>query len=289
MKISVLRTPLGRKEADFVSAFKPTYPDVFSWYEKKQQEDLVQDLYITNQDGLKLHAYYIPKNNSVATAILVHGYSGCALQTLPQAYMYSEEFSYNVLMLDLVNHAQSEGHITQMGWKDRIDIIQWIDYILQIQGNDLPIVLHGLSMGGASVLMTAGEKLPSCVKAVIDDSGYTSAYDEFAYEINHKMHIPATPLIQAANLVGRLFLGWSYSEASALKQMSKIQIPVFIIHGDKDVRVPLKCGQQLYEAKTNGYREMWVVPNGEHILAIGQYPDEYKHRVELFLHKAFEF
>lgn len=288
LKISVLHDSIGRREETYRSKLSPTYSELFSWFDSLKEQGCISDLFITNREQLKLHAYYLPCENAKGTAIMVHGYSGCALQTLPHARMYREKFSYNVLMVDLAHHAQSEGKITQMGWKDRLDLLQWMDVLLDRfpETKELPIVLHGLSMGGSTVLMTGGETLPQNVKALIDDSGFTSAYDEFAYEIRHKMHLPPTPFIQAANIVGRLFLGWFYSDASALKQMPKIELPVMIIHGDADVRVLLRDGKRLYEAKSRGEKEMWVVPNGTHIRAIFQYPDEYEQRVANFLSKS---
>ena len=46
--------------------------------------------------------------------------------------------------------------------------------VLARVGEDAEIVLHGLSMGAATVLMVSGERLPEQVKAIIEDCGYTS-------------------------------------------------------------------------------------------------------------------
>ena len=62
-----------------------------------------------------------------------------------------------------------------------MDIIKWINLILSWEPN-ARIVLHGVSMGAATVLMASGEDLPGNVKAVIADCGYTSEWDEFRRE-----------------------------------------------------------------------------------------------------------
>ena len=41
-----------------------------------------------------------------------------------------------------------------MGWLDRLDIISWINWIIE-QDPDAQIVLHGVSMGAATVMMTS--------------------------------------------------------------------------------------------------------------------------------------
>ena len=41
------------------------------------------------------------------------------------------------------------------------------------------IVLHGVSMGAATTMMTTGEDLPENVVLAIEDCGFTSVYDIF--------------------------------------------------------------------------------------------------------------
>lgn len=42
------------------------------------------------------------------------------------------------------------------------------------RGEDVEIVLHGISMGGATALMASGMELPEHVKGIISDCGFTS-------------------------------------------------------------------------------------------------------------------
>ena len=73
---------------------------------------------------------------------------------------------YNILAVDARAHGDSEGTKIGMGWPERMDIIKWINLILSWEPN-ARIVLHGVSMGAATVLMASGEDLPGNVKAVI--------------------------------------------------------------------------------------------------------------------------
>ena len=65
-----------------------------------------------------------------------------------------------------------------MGWLDREDILRWIDFILA-DDPQAEIVVHGISMGAATTMMTAGEDTPENVKVFIEDCGYTSVWDVF--------------------------------------------------------------------------------------------------------------
>ena len=73
---------------------------------------------------------------------------------------------YHVLMPDLRGCGESGGDFIGMGWPDRLDMLQWINWIIQ-RDPEAQIVLHGISMGGATVMMTAGESLPPQVKAIV--------------------------------------------------------------------------------------------------------------------------
>ena len=128
---------------------------------------------LTSFDNLNLHAYKV---------FTVHGYTSEGINMSSYAKNYYD-IGYNVLIPDLRSHGLSEGDYIGMGWDDRLDIIDWINTILEYNPN-AEIVLHGVSMGAATVSMVSGEDLPSNVKAIVADCGYTSVWDEFAYQLD---------------------------------------------------------------------------------------------------------
>ena len=89
------------------------------------------DTYITSSDNLKLHAYEVKNENKTDKwAIVVHGYtSEGKLLSSKAKHLYN--MGYNVLVPDLRSHGTSEGNYIGMGWHDRLDIIDWINYIVK--------------------------------------------------------------------------------------------------------------------------------------------------------------
>ena len=69
----------------------------------------------------------------------------------------------HALLPDLRGCGESGGAYIGMGWPDRKDMLHWIDWIIR-RDSGAQIVLYGISMGGATVMMTAGEELPEQVK-----------------------------------------------------------------------------------------------------------------------------
>ena len=231
--------------------------DAQKWLEEKSN---YSDKYIESYDKLQLHSYVVTQNSN-KWAIVVHGYGGSGkLMSDKSKYFY--DMGYNVLIPDLRGHGKSEGDYIGMGWKDRLDIISWINFIIKENPN-AEIVLHGTSMGAATVLMTSGENLPSNVKAIVADCAYTSAWDEFSYQLETYLKVPSYYILNVTNMVTKLKAGYSLKEASALECVKKATVPILFIHGDKDKFVPYSMMDKLYDA-TNSPKEKLTIDGGEH-------------------------
>jgi uncharacterized protein len=103
--------------------------------------------------------------------ILVHGLEGnkSGEQVLRTASVYSGA-GYSVLMFDLRGHGESEGKRTTIGYHEVRDVRGALSWLKEDQGFEPnEVVLHGWSMGGATVLRSA----PMMgVAAVVEESGY---------------------------------------------------------------------------------------------------------------------
>ena len=100
-------------------------------------------------------------------------------------------------------------------------ILSWINWIVA-QDSDARIVIHGISMGAATTMMTAGEDTPDQVVAFIEDCGYTSVWDIFSSELKLRFGMPEFPLMYTANLFAIAKAGYSFKEASALNTGKKL-------------------------------------------------------------------
>jgi fermentation-respiration switch protein FrsA (DUF1100 family) len=238
---------------------------------------------ITSVDGLKLKGYYLEADKPTnQTVIIAHGYAGKANNMAAYANYYHETLNYNVLMPDARGHGASEGDYIGFGWPERKDYLQWIDYIIDRKGEDSKIALHGVSMGASTVLMTSGEKLPSQIKAIISDCGYTSAKDVLSYQMKRMYHLPSFPLVQTTSLLTKIRAGYSFGEASAIEQVKKTNLPILYIHGEADTFVPVEMVYELYAA-TPTKKDLYLVPKAEHGNAYDRNPDLYEEKVHSFL------
>lgn len=239
-----------------------------------------EEVYIQNKK-INLHSYEVKSNKeSKIWVIAVHGYTDSASFMVNSAKQFLD-YGYNVLMPDLRAHGKSEGKYIGMGWLDKDDIILWIDYLIATYGN-IKIILYGISMGAATVMMTSGEELPSNVRMVIEDCGYTSAWEELSYELRHLFHLPSFPALNNANLITRIKARYSLRKASCIKQIKKSKIPILFIHGEQDKFVPFYMLDKLFNS-AQCQKEKLVVKNAGH--AEAQYIDsqKYWHTVRKFI------
>ena len=186
---------------------------------------------------------------------------------------------YNVVLPDLHAHGLSEGDMIQMGWLDRKDVLHWLT-IFQTD----TMVVHGVSMGGATTMMLSAEEMPKGIKDLrfVDDCGYTSAWDEFTSELKNQFGLPPFPLMYTTSLLCKMRYGWSFSEASAIDAVRQSPYPMLFIHGDEDTFVPTEMVYRLYQAKPSN-KKLWIAPGAEHASSYLTHPDEYIRQLSDFL------
>lgn len=244
-----------------------------------------KDIYITstNYGNLKLHAYEIEANKKTNIwTIVIHGYTKAGIEMEKYAEKY-KEIGSNVLLVDLRSSGLSEGNYIGFGWHDRLDIIDWINYLVKKDTN-CKIILFGVSMGAATVMMTTGEQLPSNVKLAIEDCGYTSVIDIFTNKIENLFHLPPKPILNSANFITKIKSSYNLYDASSLEQIKKSKTPTLFIHGSKDTFVPYNMLDKLYDT-ASCEKEKLVIEGAEHAVSADVNPSLYWNTIVDFIKK----
>lgn len=248
---------------------------------KEQPLELIE---VKAHDGLTLRGHYLPPFvPSDRIVILVHGYGGVGTDLAGFAYLYHQA-GFHVMMPDNRGHGKSEGNYIGFGWHDREDCLRWTEYLIARLGQESAIFLHGVSMGGATVLMTSGEVLPPQVKGIISDCAYTSVNAVLAYQMKRMYRLPHFPFLAMTSLLTKLKAGYFFSEASALKQVKRATVPILFLHGGADTFVPTSMVYELYQACPTE-KELVVIPNAAHAMAYFEDPDTYDTVVERFVRR----
>ena len=254
------------------------YPESQEWVDSLRSIGALRDTFLIMPSGEKHHAFFVDKG-STHTALVIHGWRDCAIKFFWLARIYEHELGCNVVMPELHACGESEGEAIQMGWKDRLDALHWLK---TFQTDTM--VVHGVSMGAATTMMLSGEQMPDGIKDLrfVEDCGYTSVWDEFSGQLKEQFGLPAFPLMYATSLLCKLRYGWSFGEASALKQVRKCHYPMLFIHGNTDTFVPSEMVYPLYDTKP-GAKELWIADGAEHALSYKEHKAGYISKIKAFV------
>ena len=205
------------------------------------------DEWITSSDGLKLHGTWFPKESCKKIVICFHGYTSQGMKDYIGLSGYYLEHGYSMLLVDERAHGDSEGKHIGFGCLDRIDAMKWINWVVRKCGTDCEILLHGTSMGGATVLMTSGLDLPPQVKGIISDCAFTSPKEVFTHVLKSMYHMPAFPTMQLSDWMNRKLSGYGLDECNAAREVKNAKVPILLIHGSGDTFVPCSMCETIYE------------------------------------------
>lgn len=246
-----------------------------------------KEVMVTSSDGLKLHGTFFPCAGSDKIVICFHGYTSEGLNDFSSIAKFYLEERFNLLIVDERAHGKSEGKYIGFGCLDRHDARIWIDEAVKLLGPDCRILLHGISMGGATVLMTTGLKLPHQVKAAISDCAFTSAWEVFSHVLRSMYHLPAFPIMNISDGIAKSRAGYGLNECNARDEVKKAEIPILFIHGDADTFVPCSMAYELYDA-CRPEKELVVVEGASHAEAYYKDPEKYENAVRSFTGRIFE-
>lgn len=259
-------------------------PGIIPWADSLSGAGVMRDTFITGRGDCRLHAMFLPAERPVRrTAVVVHGYSASPYNVMMLIRMYRDSLGFNVLAPSLRHHYLSGGDYVQLGWKDRLDLLQWSEAAHGIF-NDTLQVFHGVSMGAATVMMASGEETPDYVRGFVEDCGYSDAWDEFRY-IARRYFKRDSLLVRNIDRITERRFDMDIREVSCSGQLAKCPKPMLFIHGNRDELVPVEMVYRNFDAKTQGYKEIWISPGSAHSRAYPDHPAEYTARVRKFLEK----
>lgn len=246
-----------------------------------------EDLTLTSVDGLTMKAWFVP-TESKRFVICVHGYRCNGPDEFSHMFpFYHNDLGYNYLLPDLTGHGRSEGDFACFGALDAKNILLWVDYLINRFGEDIEIILHGISMGAATVLNCNEMSPPDQVKIIIEDCGFVGAAEEMNNTLKGLIGFRCMPLVQLGSIFSKLKAGYFFSESNPLKNMNRAKNPILFIHGEEDTFVPFEYGKRLYDACTVEKDYLWV-PNTVHAFSYYNAKEEYEQKVKDFIKKHMD-
>ncbi|MBH1941553.1 alpha/beta fold hydrolase [Mobilitalea sibirica] len=229
--------------------------------------------YLITEDGYRLWTSEIYREQPKAIIIYISGMTQPSVTYFYGHAAFMKEKGYASLLLEVRGHGNSEGDRICLGYEEVKDVRAAVRFIRNDpRYQDVPIVLLGVSMGGAITINSLGQIEE--IDAAIALSAYSS-FEEVVLDHMESYGFPGfirvlvKPSIQAA-----LKLEFGNEAVKHMKPAKQIknakERPVLLIACDGDSLVPVKNLKRL--EKMNPQVETWLRYSKEHmVLKDGDY------------------
>ena len=232
---------------------------------------------IRSSRGARLAGFYFPGGGEgKRIAFLIHGYRSEHAETAGMYWDYYRSRGFDLFCCDHEAHGESEGRFIGFGATESEDCLRWVDFLIAHFGEDLQIVLHGFSMGAATVMLMA-PRCPRQVKCLVEDSGFQDATLQLLGQIG--------PLVYPLRLLHRLIAGVDLGRADVRPALAQSALPLLVIHGRKDPMVPFRNAPAIYE-RCRGPREKLYVDGARHVESMHVAPEDYMQTLDCFFASA---
>ncbi len=234
---------------------------------------------LRNERGETLKGFYYPCGSEGKKIVfLIHGYRSNHLDAAGLFYDYYKSRGIDLFCCDHTAHGQSEGRFIGFDVLEARDCLRWIDVLCEKFGPETQILLHGFSMGGATVLQMSGH-CPEQVKCIIADSGYKNARASLEHQIG--------PMYTPLRLINRLIAGYDWNDSDVTASLAVSHVPILFVHGQQDKLVPYENGPELYTLYS-GEKDCFFPTQARHIEAIYTDPEAYAekmdHWIQTYIH-----
>lgn len=226
--------------------------------------------------GEKLKGFYYPcgaKGKKIA--FIIHGYRSEHAETAGMYYEYYRNRGIDVFCCDHTASGESQGKYIGFDVLETKDCLLWIDFLKKTYGEDVQIILHGFSMGAATVMQMSSH-CPSNVKFIIEDSGYENA----KASLQHQVGIMYQPL----RWINRMIASYDLADSDVTKSLEHSKIPMLFVHGKEDKLVPFENGPRLY-AMYRGEKDYFFPEKARHMESMYISAEEYMKKIDKFVER----
>jgi len=252
-----------------------------------------EKIMLTTADGLNIATYKVDVANLKAIVIFISGMGDAPVAAFFGHARMLKENRFGSILLEMRARGESEGDVVGLGYKEYLDVKAVVDYLTD-KYKDVPIIVYGWSMGGATAIISIGEIAE--IDGLISMSAFSSWEDVF-YDRMINMGVPRIfaiiqrPFVTAYTTFKYGLKAFYLSPKDAIKKIG--ERPALIMHSTGDSIVPFSSFERIMK-NVPEHVESWIVEGNRHgILECFTYwfnpqeDEEYSERILTFLNKHF--
>ena len=191
---------------------------------------------IFQSDKLQLEAWWMPAENPRATLLFVHGAGSSRVSPFFNTlgfYDSLQKAGVSVFTFDQRNHGNSEytdGYL-RMGATEYRDVLAAREWLRGRTDNDTPVIICGLSMGGATSIYALATGMPADGLLLFDPMLNTRDSLERGGWVGYGL---PSVLFRPMAYLAPLFWGLPYGESDALEVAKVLDLPIAIVQNKTD-------------------------------------------------------
>lgn len=255
-----------------------------------------EKLVLKTEDNLNLAAYEVKSEKPKAVVIFISGIHNPSVTAFYGHAKMLKQNGFASILMEMRAHGESEGNLICLGYKEVLDVKAVVNYIKK--NNDyknVPIVVYGVSMGGATAINSIGEIKE--IDGLISMSAFSSCED-VTYDNMVNMKMPRLiayiekPFIKVYTTIKYGINTYNIIPKKEIKKLGNR--PALIMHSSQDSQVPYESFKRITKNAPNhvetltreGDFHFMVKPNNDTFLKPEQ-DIEYKDTILNFLNKNF--
>lgn len=295
MKVIIALVVMGLLYLEGVSLYivdKFSHPKALN-YECRPSDYGIEDFERVSFDSAKkdltLNGYFLESPGSEKTIIMCHGYEcnqyGIKIyidEVLSQMDLAKEltDRGYNVLVFDFRGHGENaEKTKTTINFDEQKDLLGAIEFVKSRGAEEIGV--FGFSAGAATSLSVLDKT--DDVDFVIADSPFSDLEGYLKGNMSLWTGFPDMPYTYGVLLNMKMVQGVRFKEASPVKSVSRSDVPILVIHGEKDVDIPCSESVKISESFNNEKSRLELLDYAAHCTAFVDDREDYMEIVDGFL------
>ena len=240
-----------------------------------------EEVEFNSRDGFKLDGWWMGGQETKPTVIFAHGLFRDRKEVVERICRLNR-LGYSGLVFDLRRHGVSGGESVSLGYMERLDVLGAYD-LAQDRGAK-KIVIGGTSMGATAALHAIpGLQEKEDVVALVADSPFVTLREIVDRYVGLFLKLPTFPFSNFFSWFFTHLNGFSAQNLDSTRVVSNQAIPILLIYGAEDRRMPAETAHAIFEAINTARRKLVFFDGAGHGDAFESDPDRYLREIVDFV------
>lgn len=220
-----------------------------------------EEIWFKTQNNRSLYGWWILKDKTFPTIILVHGWGRNVGRMLPYIEHFNDQ-PFNLLTFDARHHGISDKDKLSTMKKFAEDITSAIDFVeVRFKEKNPKIGIVGLSIGGGAAIYASAHD--NRIQSIVTVGAFANPLDVMKMQLS-KRHVPYYPVGWILLKYLELLVGFRFNEIAPENHIQQSNAQIMLIHGTSDLTIPFSHAERLYANSKKNQIVLWKIKGKGH-------------------------